>query len=153
MTSSFSWQNSVSLCPASFCTPRPNLPAIPGISWLPTFAFQFPIMKRTSFLDVRICNNLQEFCKLEFCEHFGVLSGEDEHTSFSTILHYAPYDPRAEIQSEVNQKEKSIIYEHVHMKSRKMVLMNLFAGQEWRHRCREQICGHSKVRWGWNELR
>ena len=28
MTSAFSWQNSVSLCPASFCTPRPNLPVI-----------------------------------------------------------------------------------------------------------------------------
>ena len=41
--------NSVSLCPASFCTPRPNLPVTPGISWLPTFAFQSPIMKRTSF--------------------------------------------------------------------------------------------------------
>ena len=25
MTSAFSWQNSVTLCPASFCTPRPNL--------------------------------------------------------------------------------------------------------------------------------
>ena len=24
MTSAFSWQNSISLCPASFCTPRPN---------------------------------------------------------------------------------------------------------------------------------
>ena len=31
MTSGFSWQNSVSLCPASFCTPRPNLPVTPGI--------------------------------------------------------------------------------------------------------------------------
>ena len=46
----FSWQNSVSLCPASFCTPRPNLPVTPGISWLLTFAFQSPRMKRTSFL-------------------------------------------------------------------------------------------------------
>ena len=45
----FSWQNSVSLCPASFCTPRPSLPVTPGISWLPAFAFQSPIMKRTSF--------------------------------------------------------------------------------------------------------
>ena len=44
-----SWQNYVSLWPASFCTPRPNLPVIPGISWLPTFAFQSPVMKRTSF--------------------------------------------------------------------------------------------------------
>ena len=45
MTSVFSWQNSVSLCSASFCTPRPNLPVTPGVSWLPTFAFQSPIMK------------------------------------------------------------------------------------------------------------
>ena len=40
MTSAFSWQNSISLCPASFCTPRPNLPVTPGISgrrqWHPT---------------------------------------------------------------------------------------------------------------------
>ena len=28
MTNVFSWQNSVNLCPASFCTPRPNLPVI-----------------------------------------------------------------------------------------------------------------------------
>ena len=41
-----------SLCPASFRIPRPNLPVIPGISWLPTFAFQSPVMKRTSFLGV-----------------------------------------------------------------------------------------------------
>ena len=32
MTSVFSWQNSVSLCPASFCTSRPNLPITTGIS-------------------------------------------------------------------------------------------------------------------------
>ena len=38
--------------PASFCTPRPNLPVTPGVSWLPTFAFQSPIRKRTSFLGV-----------------------------------------------------------------------------------------------------
>ena len=52
MTSAFSWQNSVSLCPASFCTPRPNLPVTPGIYWLPTFAFQSPMMKRTSFFGI-----------------------------------------------------------------------------------------------------
>ena len=39
----------ISLCPASFCIPRPNLPVTPGVSWLPTFAFHFPIMKTTSF--------------------------------------------------------------------------------------------------------
>ena len=52
MTSAFSSKNSVSLFPASFCTPRPNLPIIPGISGLPAFAFQFPVMKRTSFFGV-----------------------------------------------------------------------------------------------------
>ena len=29
--------------------PRASLPVTPGVSWLPTFAFQSPIMKRTSF--------------------------------------------------------------------------------------------------------
>ena len=50
VTSAFSWQNSVSLCPASFCTLRPNLPVSSGISWLSTCALQPPVMKRTSFL-------------------------------------------------------------------------------------------------------
>ena len=40
--------NSVSLCPASFYTPRPYSPVTSGISWLPTSAFQSPMMKRTS---------------------------------------------------------------------------------------------------------
>ena len=30
----------LSLCPASFFIPRPNLPVFPGISWLPTFSSQ-----------------------------------------------------------------------------------------------------------------
>ena len=49
MTSEFSWQNSISLCPASFRIPRPNLPVTPGFSWLRTFVFQSPIMKRHLF--------------------------------------------------------------------------------------------------------
>ena len=48
-TSALSWQNSVSLCPALFCIPGPNLPVTPGIFCFPTFALQFPMMKRTSF--------------------------------------------------------------------------------------------------------
>ena len=35
MTNVFSWHNSVSLYLASFGTPRPNLPLIPGISCIP----------------------------------------------------------------------------------------------------------------------
>ena len=43
MTSAFSRQNSISLCPASFRIPRPNLPVTPGVSprrrWHPTPVF------------------------------------------------------------------------------------------------------------------
>ena len=46
------WQNSVSLYPASFCTSRPNLPVTPGIFLTSYFAFQSPVMKRTSFFGV-----------------------------------------------------------------------------------------------------
>ena len=53
---------SISLCPASFRIPRPKLPVTPGVSWLPTFSFQSPIMKRTSLLGVsskRSCRSSQ----------------------------------------------------------------------------------------------
>ena len=62
MTSAFSWQNSISLCPASFCTPRPNLQVTPGASWLPTFAFQSPVMKRISFWGIS-SRNLENILK------------------------------------------------------------------------------------------
>ena len=41
MTSAFSWQNCVSLWPASFCTPRSNLPVTPG--YLLTTYFCIPV--------------------------------------------------------------------------------------------------------------
>ena len=52
----------VSFCPLSFCTSRPNLPVNPGISWFPTFAFQSPVMKKTSVLGIssrRSCKPLK----------------------------------------------------------------------------------------------
>ena len=49
MPSVFFWQIFASLWPAWFYTPRPKLPVTPGISLLPTLAFQLPIVKRTSF--------------------------------------------------------------------------------------------------------
>ena len=58
VTSVFSWQNSISLCPASFCIPRPNFPVTPGVSWLPTFAFQSPIMKKGIFWGVLVLKRL-----------------------------------------------------------------------------------------------
>ena len=52
MTSAFSWKNSVSLCPASFYTPRPKLACYSRYVLLLTFAFQSPMMKRTPFVVV-----------------------------------------------------------------------------------------------------
>ena len=70
MTSTFSWQNSVSLCPASFCTPRPNLPVTPGISWLPIFAFQSPMMKRTSFFLVLVLEGPHRTVQPQLFQHY-----------------------------------------------------------------------------------
>jgi len=39
------------------------------------------------------------------------------------------------------------------MESRKIVLMNLFAGQDKRGRHGEQTCEHSRGRRGWGKLR
>ena len=72
MTSVFSWQSYLSLFPASFCTPRPNFPVTPGISWLPPFAFQSSIMKRTSFLGVCFRTfflGLHRTVQLQFLQH------------------------------------------------------------------------------------
>ena len=72
MTSAFSWQNTISLCPASFCTPTQKLPVTPGISWLPTFAFQSPIWKGHLFwvlvLDVFV--GLHRTVQLQLLQHY-----------------------------------------------------------------------------------
>ena len=60
------------LCPASFCIPRPNLPVTPGVSWLPTFAFPSPIMKRTYF-GVLVLESLvvvHIIIKLQLLQHY-----------------------------------------------------------------------------------
>ena len=48
------------------------------------------------------------------------------------------------IQTEMSQKEKNkyCIRTYIYTESRKMVPMNLFGGQQWRHRHREQTYGH-----------
>ena len=46
------------------------------------------------------------------------------------------------IQSEVTKRKTNIIYNYIYMESRKMVLMKLFARQQWRNKHREQTYGH-----------
>ena len=43
MTSAFSWQNCISLFPASFCIPRPNFPVTPGVSPLQYSCLENPL--------------------------------------------------------------------------------------------------------------
>ena len=59
------------------------------------------------------------------------------------------------IESEVSQKEKNKyqILMHICMESRKTVLMNLFAGKEWRCWCGKWICGHSQGGRKWDKWR
>ena len=52
-----------------------------------------------------------------------------------------------------SERERNIVYYYMCMESRKMVLMNLFAEQQWRCRHREQTGEHSGGRRGWDELR
>ena len=79
MTSAFSWQNSISLCPASFCMPRPNLPFTPDISWPPAFWFQSSIMKRTSFW-VLILKGLGGLHRtIQLFQHYWPLAGREQN--------------------------------------------------------------------------
>ena len=50
------------------------------------------------------------------------------------------------IQSKMSQKEKDkyCILMRIYMESRKMVLKNLFVGQQWRNRHGEQTYGHGE---------
>ena len=48
------------------------------------------------------------------------------------------------IQSEIRKRKTNIIHQHIYMESRKMVLKNLFTGQQWRNRHREQTYGQGE---------
>ena len=59
------------------------------------------------------------------------------NTFESVLMRWMNLEPI--IQSEVSQKEKDKyrILTYIYMESRKMVLKNLFTGQQWRNRHRE----------------
>ena len=86
----FSWQNSVNLCPASFSTPGTNLPVTPGISWLPNFSFQSPMMKRASFLGVSSRRSRRSSHNLSISASSALLEGT--LTSITMILNGLPWN-------------------------------------------------------------
>ena len=54
----------------------------------------------------------------------------------SVLLRWMNLEPI--IQSKVSQKEKDkIVFSYIYTESRRMVLKNLFTGQQWRNRHRE----------------
>ena len=65
------------------------------------------------------------------------------------------YNKKKNIQSEVIQKEKDkyCILTHIYMETGKTVLVILHAGQQRRHRCKEQTFGFSGRRRAWDDLR
>ena len=71
----------------------------------------------------------------------------------SVLMRWMKLEPI--IQSEVSQKEKHqySILKHIYMEFRKMVTMTLYARQQKRHRCKEQIFGLCGRRRGWDDLR
>ena len=69
----------------------------------------------------------------------GILLSHKKVKFESVLVRWVNLDPV--IPSEVSQKEKnkSSILTHIYIESRKITLMNLFARNEWRLRCREWI--------------
>ena len=66
-----------------------------------------------------------------------------KNTFESVLMRWMNLEPI--IQSEVNQKDKDKYHILMHkLESRKMVLKNLFTGQQWRNRHREQTYGHGE---------
>ena len=66
-------------------------------------------------------------------------------------------NPEHVTQSKVRKRKTNVVYYclyiYIYMESRKMVPMNLSAGQEQRHRHRKQACGHSRGRRRWDKLK
>ena len=75
--------------------------------------------------------------------HNGILLSHKRNTFESVLMRWMNLEPV--IQNEVSQKEKDKYRLLMHMcESRKMVPKNLFAGQHWRNRHREQTYGRGR---------
>ena len=61
-------------------------------------------------------------------------------------------DLESVVQNEVRKRKTNIIYQCTYVETRKMVLMNLFAGEREGHGHREWTCGHGGGKEGWDEL-
>ena len=82
-TSTFSWQNSISLCPASFCTPRPNLPCFMDLT------FQVPMHYCSLQHHILLPSPITSTSRCCFC--FGSISSfHQELFSPDPVAYWAP---------------------------------------------------------------
>ena len=90
MTSAFSWQSSISLCPASFRIPRPNLPGTPGVSekamapHSSTLAWKIPWMEELGGPQSMGLLRVGQDSDFTFTFHFHAL--EKEMVTHSSVL-------------------------------------------------------------------
>ena len=109
MTRVFSWQNSMRLCPASFCTPMPNLPVTPGLLIF-YFCISVPSDEKNIFFWYQFQKVLQVFIDpfnfsffgisgwgidLDYCntEWFALETSTDHSVIFEIASKYCILDP------------------------------------------------------------
>ena len=78
---------------------------------------------------------MKQLWHIHTMEYYSVIK---RNTFESGLMRWINLEPIT--QSKVSQKEKNKY--HIYMESRKMVQMNVFAGQQWKHRQRRQTCEH-----------
>ena len=80
--------------------------------------------------------------KLWFIYTVKYYSSLKRNTFDSVIMRWINLETIVPSEASHKEKDKYQILMHIYTESRKMVLMNLFAGQQWRNRHREQTYGH-----------
>ena len=86
-----------------------------------------------------ICPSTDECKEVVVAIRNGILLSHKKSKFESVVVRWMKLKPVT--QTETSQEEKNkysiLIHTHIYMESRKMILMKLFAGKEWRLRCRE----------------
>ena len=79
------------------------------------------------------CPSTEEWIKMWYIYTMYYYSVTERNEFESVLVTWMNLEPA--IESEMSEREKQILY--INMESRKMALMNLFAGKEWRCSFRE----------------
>ena len=95
--------------------------------------------RHSSNLDVHLTDEwIKQLWHISTMEYYSAIK---RNTSESILMRCMKLEPIIQSEESQTEKNKYHIITHI-LESRKMVLMNLFAGQQWRNRHREQTYGH-----------